>query len=625
MLRFSLSFVMLLLPVLALLSGQSHAQKIDSILATSPDTLQVELLSDLISEMVDNGDIVPDELFEKVIALAQEMKSPWGLALLYLNRSIYAMNTSYVKKAYTYVEKAIYYGKLTNEPEWVSEAYSVKIQLLVSDNAIEKATKLALYLIKEYETAGNFYYVSNTYQSLAAITTRIGNYELTTKYHKEAINFAQKSGWIDMEIAAYNTIADNLQQLGHPKESLQYAEKALFLSDEYDLPASKWNALSARAAANTDLGNYDAALKDYELLDKWQGDQHFTWLMASKGILLQRLGKHDEARELLLETINIIKETSNDHQELMRCYKALQTVGLDQEAFDNVTRYSKLMTAHQDSIQREKNNRNLQRFQEHYKSLAKETKIHIQEKNLAAQQKQIYAGLMILFLLLVGGFLLNNQRSKLKKRNVENVQLIADKEALIREIHHRVKNNLQVISSLLEIQARGLDSNDDKGREALMESQGRVTAMGLIHNKLYQGSKVAAVFMPDYLQDLGDTLLDAYRLEEQVEIFYDVADISLEVENAISLGLIINELVTNSLKYAFPRNREGIIEMALYREQDQVRLTIIDNGVGVAAAEKRADSTSYGTSLIQLLTEKLKGSKRILPGSGHGVEIVFPK
>lgn len=131
--------------------------------------------------------------------------------------------------------------------------------------------------------------------------------------------------------------------------------------------------------------------------------------------------------------------------------------------------------------------------------------------------------------------------------------------------------------------------------------------------------------MPEYLQDLGDTLIDTYRLEEQVDIFYDVDGISLGVENAISLGLIINELVTNSLKYAFPENREGIIEMALHREQDQVRLTIIDNGVGVAAAEKRADSTSYGTSLIQLLTEKLKGSKRILAGSGHGVEIVFPE
>jgi len=118
--------------------------------------------------------------------------------------------------------------------------------------------------------------------------------------------------------------------------------------------------------------------------------------------------------------------------------------------------------------------------------------------------------------------------------------------------------------------------------------------MGLIHNKLYQGEEVTSVHMPDYLEDLGETLLDAYRLEEQVEVFYDVEDIHLDVDSAIPLGLIINELITNSLKYAFPNGREGTIEILLHREEERLRLSVSDNGVGAADAEKRADSTSFG-------------------------------
>ena len=145
----------------------------------------------------------------------------------------------------------------------------------------------------------------------------------------------------------------------------------------------------------------------------------------------------------------------------------------------------------------------------------------------------------------------------------------------------------------------------------------------MIHNKLYQGKEVTYVYIPDYLEDLGKTLLDAYRLEEQVEIFYDVADINLDAHVAIPLGLIINELVTNSMKYAFPTGRESTIEIALHREDDRLRFVVVNSGVGADAAEKRADSTSFGNDLIGLLTKKLKGQLTLLDGQGCAVEILF--
>jgi two-component sensor histidine kinase len=178
---------------------------------------------------------------------------------------------------------------------------------------------------------------------------------------------------------------------------------------------------------------------------------------------------------------------------------------------------------------------------------------------------------------------------------------------------------------LLQLQRRGLESDDEKGHEALLESQSRVGAMGLIHIKLYQAKWGSSIHMPEYVEDLGETLLDAYRLEEQVEIFYDVADINLEVDIAMHLGLIINELVTNSMKYAFPKGQEGTIEIALHHEDEHLLLVVADNGVGTAAAKKRANSTSFGNKLIGLLTQKLRGEVEILEGKGYSVGIRFPE
>jgi two-component sensor histidine kinase len=193
----------------------------------------------------------------------------------------------------------------------------------------------------------------------------------------------------------------------------------------------------------------------------------------------------------------------------------------------------------------------------------------------------------------------------------------------LREIHHRVKNNLQVISSLLQLQSRGLDESDTQARYALRESQSRVQAMGLIHQKLYQ-TDTTSVSMADYVTQLGDTLLDTYRLNDRVEMYYDVEPIELDVDTAIPLGLIINELVTNSLKYAFPDGREGTIEISLYRHEGGFKLRVADDGVGTAAAAPLEGSTSFGTRLIDLLTQKLRGQVNT-PASetGYATEIMI--
>ena len=613
---------MLCLPISASISAQSFTERLDTILASPRDTLQLEKLSDLLSEIINDGGIVPDSLFDLSLALARELKNTWSLALLYLNRSAYYLNTGKVGKGLANIEEAIKYARISNQPYLLADSYSTKVLLLKVGGDTKESAELASALARKYHDAGDLYNEAQAYLMLSSLSSGLGNHELTMMYDSIAIALAEQSEYVDVLTLALCTASENLNFLGYPERGLILAEEALVIAEEYELEFEVGNILGARAVANTALGNYTEALKDYEYLDEWEGEQRFTWLMSSKGILLQRIGRHDEARELLLEAIKLLKKTSNDPLELKRCYQALQTIGLNQMQYDSVAWYGKLMEAEQDSLQTAKNIKNLLELEKKYKTEEKEAEIRLQQEQLALQRTQLYAMIFILFLALgagIGFFFLSRQ---LSKKNEEKEQLLTDKETLIGEIHHRVKNNLQIVSSLLQLQRRGLGSDDAKGRDALRTSQTRVNAMGLIHKKLYQGEKVTTVHMPDYLEDLGETLINAYQLDEQVDVFYDVEDISLDVDKAILLGLIVNELITNSMKYAFPNGREGTIEIALHREEGQLRLTVLDDGVG-AAAENRSDSTSFGNNLIGLLTKKLRGALRIVEGRGYGVEILF--
>lgn len=616
---------MLSLPLAASLWGQSLTERLDSILASPQDTHQVRALvelSDIFSlELME----IPDVLFERGLELANRLNDNRGLADLYEVRYIYYLNGGEVTKGLAAVAQAKKYARLNGQPGLLRYASIDEVILLMIGGDTEKAAVSASELAKEFKASGDLIGETEAYGLLSTLNSGFGNYSLAVAYDSSAIERARLSGSPMTLSRALVAASSNRSLLSDPEGALKLAEEALQIALEEGNAFGVENALGARAEANTMLGNYAKALEDYNELKEGEGNQRVTWQMTSKGLLLQRIGRHDEARELLLEAENIIQTTSKDPLELKRCYQALQTVGLNQMQYDSVVWYGQLMRAQQDSLQTAKNIKNLLELDEKYKAEEKEIEIRLQQEQLARQQIKLYATVFGLLLAIVGGigfFLLSR---RLKKRNLEKEQLLTDKETLIGEIHHRVKNNLQVVSSLLQIQRRGLGSDDEKGREALLESQSRVSAMGLIHNKLYQGKEVTSVHMPEYLKDLGETLLDAYRQEEQVEIFYDVADISLDVDIAIPLGLIINELVTNSIKYAFPKGREGTIEISLHRERDQLRLLVADNGVGAAAAEKRIDSTAFGTNLIGLLIKKLKGEIEILEGQGYGVGIRFPE
>jgi len=186
--------------------------------------------------------------------------------------------------------------------------------------------------------------------------------------------------------------------------------------------------------------------------------------------------------------------------------------------------------------------------------------------------------------------------------------LLRERETLIKEVHHRVKNNMMVISSLLSLQQSKTDNEETKG--ALQVSQNRVQAMSQIHETLYHSDNLSAIDMEDYLTNLATTVLHSYSINKNVKLRIDAAKTMVNVKQASSIGLIINELVSNSLKYAFPDERKGEIYLKLKsREENEIEMVVSDNGVGMPEDLDLENTDSLGLKLVKMLAEdQLDGS-----------------
>jgi len=204
---------------------------------------------------------------------------------------------------------------------------------------------------------------------------------------------------------------------------------------------------------------------------------------------------------------------------------------------------------------------------------------------------------------------------------VEKEGLLVEKEWMLKEIHHRVKNNLQIVSELLDSQ---LDNLREPQMQAIIrESQNRVQAMALVHQKLYQSQNLARVDMQEYIRDIVEHLLTSFHCEG-VQEQLDIAPVELDVALATPLGLIINEAVTNSLKYAFPGQCPGAIRISLTQLPSQrYQLTLADDGVGLPAGFTISASRSMGLTLITGLSEQIEADLTFPTGPGMCICLEF--
>ncbi|MBU7019050.1 MAG: PAS domain S-box protein [Theionarchaea archaeon] len=211
-----------------------------------------------------------------------------------------------------------------------------------------------------------------------------------------------------------------------------------------------------------------------------------------------------------------------------------------------------------------------------------------------------------------------------RKKAEEKIKVsLEEKEILLREIHHRVKNNLQVISSLLNLQSGYM--RDRIYTDMLRESQNRIQSMALIHEKLYQSTDLANIDVRGYIQQLVCRLFDSYGIDAHKATYVlEVDNVSLGVDAAIPCGLIINELVSNCLKHAFPGDIRGEISIALHAREGNIELTIADNGVGIPENLNFGNLNSLGLHLVTILVEdQLNGTIALTRGEGTEFRVQF--
>ncbi len=224
---------------------------------------------------------------------------------------------------------------------------------------------------------------------------------------------------------------------------------------------------------------------------------------------------------------------------------------------------------------------------------------------------------------------LEQHQREISQQNEELQRLLQDNEWLLKEVHHRVKNNLQVVVSLLSSQSAYLQ--DKNALDAVLDSQHRIQAMSLIHQKLYKSNNASSVYMPDYVADLVEYLRESFTTRQRIFFKLEIEEIALDAVEAVPLGLILNEAITNSIKYAFPYSNEDAIEIRLFSgkadEGKGARITLIisDNGKGLPEGFDVETTQTFGLILIKGLAEDLRGEVVISgeAGKGVGIEVVW--
>ncbi|HKJ33140.1 MAG TPA: histidine kinase dimerization/phosphoacceptor domain -containing protein [Balneolales bacterium] len=200
---------------------------------------------------------------------------------------------------------------------------------------------------------------------------------------------------------------------------------------------------------------------------------------------------------------------------------------------------------------------------------------------------------------------------------------VRDKQNLLDESHHRIKNNLASVYYLLEL--NGLQTKEPTVSNILRESQMRIKAISMLHDKLYQTVDYRNIKFHSYLKELLNIIHDSYQTDDQnIELHTDITDVELSVSKVIPCALIINELLTNSYKYAFEPAQKGVINVALYTENGEVVLIVSDNGKGIENLEKSKNSDSMGMHLIQIFTKQLGATLHTENGNGLYNKLRFP-
>ncbi|SDE78664.1 Two-component sensor histidine kinase, contains HisKA and HATPase domains [Pricia antarctica] len=586
-----------------------------------PDSIQFSMLNDLAYYWHTRNLKVAMDFTEKGLQLTGRKKNTLWEGRFQITQGAILLRMEKLDSAQTVLQEA--YNKVCeNDLAFLNTQLGYVYE---RRGQLGKATDYALESLEIGKKLGDMKAIAMAYSDLSNLFWKQSKFDTGLKYGLKSLAIFEERGITDLDYDfTLYVVGNNYLALKDYQNAQKYYELAMVIGERYGF----YNNLSDVYISLVDLyaflGEFNKAdeaglnaIKYAELLEN-----NFmvmrSWLSIGKLRNLQ--GLYDSGIESLLKCIHIATTDFGDEYYLSQAYDALGKAYAGnheyQKAYQAFAEYDTLKTR----IFTAEADQRTSLLRTEFEVADKEGTISLQEDLIKKQKARetlivIIAVLLFLLLLLAYKAISNNRKKNrmLQKQNEE-------KEFLLKEIHHRVKNNLEIVSSLLSLQSAQI--KDTNVLNAMTESQHRVQSMGMIHQKLYMGKNLAAIEMKDYFQNLADYIVDAYGMENRISIAIAMDACEVDVDMAIPIGLIVNELLTNSLKYAFPNKRKGKVSIRLKKSASRLQLEVIDDGVGMVL-KNEGQPSGFGIQLIELLTKQLDGKMVLNTHQGTSVSIQF--
>lgn len=387
-----------------------------------------------------------------------------------------------------------------------------------------------------------------------------------------------------------------------------------------------WQGLSSLDIAQymLEMGNFkesemyaDRGYKLYKTEEDFNNTEKTEAIFEALQVLIKIkliMGKVSTA-DTLLKKVEVLKQNidfSNEKNyfKMLKCYQNYVKYFEVKKDYTNAYRYIKLTTEMQDSLVRRNDKRKLWQTEMQVKIKGYQQQIEtVEEENILQAQLRNIAIAVLLFsgsLAFVIYHRITRDNRIITQQKALLEQSLAEKENLLKEIHHRVKNNLQIISGIFDKQARLIA--DETTKKLLKEGQNRVFSIALVHQNLYQTENLSSVNIKSYLEILIKNIAESQQNEQQnINITLDVDDSNIDVDTLIPLGLILNELITNCYKYAFKDRQNGDIFIRFRQNKEEMVLSVKDNGVGLPDNIDIKNTRSLGMNLVRGLTRQIHG------------------
>ena len=599
----------------------SYLSELEAAVSQLPlDSLQLQLLNDLGYYYHSRNLNTALDYIEEGLCLARQLNHQRWEGRLQISQGAILLRMEELDLAEKVLNEAI--DKVLPIDRWL--LYTNLCYVYERRGMLDKASGFALQTLQLGEELGQDRAKAMAYSDLSCLFWKQGKFEQALEYSLKSISLYEKRGIqdLDYDFTLY-LVGNNFLALNQHQEAQDFYKRSIAMGEQYGF----YNNLSdvyisladLYAAQETYTEAEKAGLEALKYARLLENNFMIMRSLLSLGKIYNQEAKYNEAEESLQMSITVATENFGDKFFLQQVYEALATAYEGQAQYDKAYRAMQQHDQLEDQVFNSEADQRLAELQTQLEVAQKESTIQLQQSQL--KQQAAFQFLMVIILVLMVSFLLFLYQTyqQKKKHNRTLAKKNQEMEFLLKEIHHRVKNNLEVVSSLLSLQAH---DQDGQFQELMVENQNRVQSMSIIHEKLYQGENLSTIEMKDYFLNLGSYVIHMFGAEERVQLRCDMAAIEVDVDMAIPIGLIVNELLTNALKYAFPDGRKGHISISLTQKDKLLLMEVADNGVG-RRPEKSPESKGFGSELVRLLTRQLEGKMRLDRQQGTAVHFEF--